>query len=103
MHTVPGWASASSRAAMLTPSPKMLSPSTITSPRLTPMRSSRRRSGGSGSLTARRALHRDGATEGVDDARKIGQYAVTGGADDPPLMRRDQRVDPTAERAERPM
>jgi len=55
MQTVPGWASASSRAAMLTPSPKMSSPSMITSPRLTPIRSSRRRSGGIGSLIEREA------------------------------------------------
>ena len=40
---------------MLTPSPKMSSPSTITSPRLTPMRNSKRRSGGIGSLMAREA------------------------------------------------
>src|SRR5216683_1843764 len=40
---------------MLMPSPKMSSPSTMTSPRLTPIRSSRRRSGAIGSLTARDA------------------------------------------------
>ncbi len=52
---------------------------------------------------ARRALHRDGATKRVDDARKIRQQAVAGGADDSPPMRRDQRVDGPAELAERPM
>ncbi len=52
---------------------------------------------------ARRALHLDGAAERIDDARKIRQQAVAGGADDPPPMRRDQRVDGAAELAERPM
>src|SRR4051812_23517848 len=55
MQTVPGCASASSRAATLTPSPNMSSPSTMTSPRLTPIRNSRRRSVGMGSLISREA------------------------------------------------
>src|SRR6516164_5351230 len=97
MQTVPGWASDSSRAAIFTPSPKISSPSTITSPRLTPIRSSRRRSGGSGSLIARGPLHFDGAVQRIDDARKIRQQAVTGRADDPSAVRSDQRVDGAAQ------
>src|SRR5437763_1016464 len=58
MQTVPGWAIASSRAAMLTPSPKILLPSTITSPRLTPIRNSSLRSGGIASMIAGRAAGR---------------------------------------------
>src|SRR6267378_4155471 len=103
MQTVPGWASASSRAAMLMPSPKMSSPSTMTSPRLTPIRSSRRRSGATGSLIARDALHLDGAAQRVDDAREIRQQTVAGRAHDPPAMRRNQWVDGAAKGAERLM
>src|SRR5260370_12071347 len=102
MQTVPGWASASSRAAMLTLSPKMSSPSTITSPRLTPMRNSSRRSGGIGSLTARRSLHFEGAIQRVDDAREIPQLAVPCRADDPSTLR-DERVDGAADVSDRPV
>jgi hypothetical protein len=42
MHTPPGSQRDSRRAAMLTPSPKMSSPSTIMSPMLTPMRKTMR-------------------------------------------------------------
>jgi len=42
-------------------------------------------------------LHLDGATQRVDDARKIRQHAVAGRADDPAAMRCDQRVDGRAE------
>ena len=52
---------------------------------------------------ARGALHLDSATQRVDDARKIRQQAVACRADDPPAMRRDQRVDGAAELAERLM
>jgi hypothetical protein len=45
--TPPGSASCCSLAAMLTPSPKRSPPSTITSPRLMPIRSSMRRPSGS--------------------------------------------------------
>ena len=51
----------------------------------------------------RRLLHRDGAAERVDDAGKIRQQAVSRGADDPPAMRRDQRIDGGAQLAQRPM
>jgi hypothetical protein len=46
MQIPPGSASASRRAAILTPSPKMSPSSTMTSPRLTPMRNLMRRSSG---------------------------------------------------------
>jgi len=49
------------------------------------------------------ALHLDGAIERVDDARKIRQQAVTGGADNSAVMRPDQRIDGAAQFAERPM
>ena len=52
---------------------------------------------------ARCSLHLDSAAQRVDDARKIRQQAVACGTDDPPAMRRDQRVDRTAEFAERLM
>src|SRR5258708_3805524 len=58
----------SRRAATLTPSPKRSSPSTITSPRLTPTRNTMRRSAGS--------AHR------VDHARELGEDAVAGGLED---------------------
>jgi hypothetical protein len=51
----------------------------------------------------RRSLHLDRAAERVDDTRKIRQQAVARSADDPPAMRRDQRVDGAAELAERSM
>ncbi len=41
---------------------------------------------------ARGTLHLDGAVQRIDDARKIRQQAVTGRADDPAAVRRDQRV-----------
>jgi phthalate 4,5-dioxygenase len=56
---------------MLTPSPELSSPSTITSPKLTPIRSSRRRKRDWAVDGARGAVHLDGAAHCVDDARKI--------------------------------
>jgi len=94
MHTVPGSASASSRAAMLTPSPKMSAPSTITSPRLTPIRSSRRRSGGMGSLMMRATCCASTAQLSASTTlQEIGQQAVACRTDNPPAVCRDQRVD----------
>jgi hypothetical protein len=48
-------------------------------------------------------LHLDGAVERVDDTRKIREHAVACRSDDPPVMRRDQRVDGPAELAKRLM
>ena len=52
---------------------------------------------------ARDALHLDRTAQRIDDARKIRQQAVARRADDPPAMRRDQRVNGAAQLAERPM
>jgi hypothetical protein len=51
----------------------------------------------------RRPLHLDGAAQRVDDTCKIRQQAVSGGADDSPPMRCDQRVDGAAQLPERSM
>ena len=73
----PGSASCSSRAAMLTPSPCRSVPSTITSPRLTPMRTSMRWSSGRPCVPLRHAaLDVDGAFDRVDDARELGEKPV---------------------------
>jgi hypothetical protein len=37
-------------------------------------------------------LHLDGASQRINNARKVGQQAVARGADDPPAMRRNQRI-----------
>jgi hypothetical protein len=50
MHSPPGSHSASRRAAMFTPSPKMSSPSMMMSPRLMPIRNTIRLSSGSSAL-----------------------------------------------------
>src|ERR1700674_750832 len=91
-QTPPGSASASRRAATLTPSPKMSSPSAMMSPRLMPMRNLICRSSvasGSRSIIPRctSAAHR------VDDARKFNQQAVAGGLDDAALVLLDLRID----------
>ena len=82
----------SSRAAMLTPSPKMSSPSMTMSPRLMPMRNS---NGGSAArLRSRhRALDRDGALDRVDDAAELDQRAIAHHLDDAAVARRDGRVE----------
>src|SRR6516164_7000722 len=103
MQTVPGWARACSRAAMLTPSPKISSGSTTTSPRLIPILNSRRRGRSWLINGARGTLHLDGAAQRVYHAGKVRQQAVTCGAHNPPAMPRDQRVDNCTEPTERPM
>ena len=52
---------------------------------------------------ARSSLHLDGAVQRIDDAGEIRQQAVARRADDPPVMRRNQRVDGAAELAQRLM
>ena len=89
----PGSAMPSSRAATLTPSPKMSSSSTMTSPRLTPMRNSMRRSCGTSALRSPSALDLGGAGDGVHDARELHQHAVAGELDDAPLVLGDLGVD----------
>ncbi len=89
---------------MLTPSPKMSSPSTMTSPRLTPDPQFETTFGRERVVDRSRGpLHLDGTVQRVYDTRKVRQEAVAGGADDPPAMRRDQRVDRAAQLAERSM
>jgi hypothetical protein len=91
-QTPPGSASASSRAATLTPSPKMSSPSTITSPRLMPMRSlicCASIASGSRSIIPRCTS----AAQRIDDAGEFCQQAVAGGLDDAAMMLGDLRVD----------
>ena len=78
----PGSASPSSRAATLTPSPKMSASSEMMSPRLIPIRNSMRRSAGFGRCALHFALDVDGATNRVDDAGELDQEAVAGGFDD---------------------
>src|SRR5271166_6530266 len=79
----PGSARASSRAATLTPSPKMSPSSLMMSPRLIPTRNSMRRSGATPELRpANLALDLDGAAHRIDDAGELGQQAVTRGLDD---------------------
>ena len=79
----PGSAMPSSRAATLTPSPKMSPSSTTMSPWLMPMRNSMRRSAATSALrSAISRLHRDGAAHRVDDAGELDQHPVAGGLDD---------------------
>ena len=72
-----------SRAATLTPSPKMSPPSTMMSPTLMPMRKSMRPLVGHVRRCARPSpLHLDGAAHRIDDAGELDQHAVAGGLDD---------------------
>ena len=90
----PARAMPSRRAATLTPSPKMSSPSTMTSPRLTPMRNSMRRSSRNiGVALAHVALDLGGAGDRIHDARELDQHAVAGELDDAPPMLGDLGVD----------
>ena len=90
----PGSARPSSRAATLTPSPKMSPSSTTMSPTLMPMRNSMRRSGGNAALLfGHRRLHLGRASERVDDAGELDQEAVAGRLDDAAAMAGDLRID----------
>ena len=93
MQMPPGSASASSRAATLTPSPKMSSPSAMTSPTLTPMRNLMRRSPvASGFAVDHPTLHLGGTAHRIDDARKLHEQAAAGGFDDAAAVLLDLRV-----------
>jgi hypothetical protein len=48
-------------------------------------------------------LHLNGAAQRVDHARKISQQAIARGADDPPILRKYQRVDRLAQTSKRLM
>src|SRR6516164_5555680 len=78
----PGSASASSRAAMLTPSPKMSPSSIMMSPTLMPMRNSMRCWRYGGVAGDHLPLHLDRTAHRVDDAGELGKEAVAGGFDD---------------------
>ncbi len=79
----PGSARPSSRAAILTPSPKMSPSSTMMSPRWMPMRNSMRLSGWHGGVPlGHRRLDLGRAAQRVDDAGELDQQAVAGGLDD---------------------
>src|SRR5215469_15350196 len=80
MQIPPGSASASRRAAMLTPSPKMSPSSMMMSLTLTPMRNSIRRHGGIAG--GHFALQLDGTAHGVNHTGEFNKEAVAGGFDD---------------------
>jgi hypothetical protein len=56
------------------------------------MRNSIWRSGGS-VLRLERGLNLDSALDGIHDAGKLGEYAVTGGVDEASVMLIDERID----------
>jgi hypothetical protein len=93
----PGAASPSNRAAMLTASPKMSSPSAIKSPTLTPMRNRWRPPrrdpdrGRPSRAGFARTAHR------VDHAGEFRQHTVAGGLDDPAVMLANLRIDELVE------
>jgi hypothetical protein len=90
----PGSARASSRAATLTPSPKMSCSSMIMSPRLMPMRNSMRRSPPMPPLrNADRALQFDRAAPPIDDTGEFDQHPVAGSLHDPAPVLGDLRLD----------
>src|SRR5689334_1686673 len=83
---------------MLAPSPKISSGSTITSPRLTPIRKRMRFSWGVSalqSITARWEL--DGTADGIHNAVKRDQHAVAGILYDAPAVLLELRIDHLAE------
>ncbi len=49
--------------------------------------------GPAGVFLGDRLLHRDGAFDGVDGTREIGDHAVAGGVEDAAVMDRDQMVE----------
>ncbi len=94
MHSPPGSQIDSSRAAMLTPSPKMSLPSMMMSPILMPMRKTMRLSSGTSVLSFdHAALNGDGAGHRVDHAGEFRQQPVAGGFDDAAAMGGDCAID----------
>src|SRR5215468_4294283 len=90
----PGSAKPSSRAATLTPSPKMSPSSTTMSPTLIPTRKAMRFSAGTSVL--RLAIARWISTaerNDVDHADELDEQSVAGGFDDAAVMIGDLRVD----------
>ena len=93
MQTPPGSAIPSSRAAMLTPSPKISLSSMMMSPTWMPMRNSIRISAARphSALPCRAGLQR--RSDRIDDARELDQHAVAGRLDDAAAMRGDGGID----------
>src|SRR5580692_2738386 len=89
----PPLTSPSSRAATFTPSPKMSSSLTMTSPTLTPIRKRIRRPSGAFIRTLKRRLDLDRAADRVKNAGEFGEYTVAGSVRDPASMLRDQVID----------
>src|SRR5215471_392659 len=93
----PGSASVSRRAATLTPSPKMSPSSTITSPRLMPIRRRMRRGSGTCALrSSRPCCTTDSATHRIDDRSKLYQDTIASRFDDAALVLSNQGIDKLA-------
>jgi hypothetical protein len=83
----PGTAMLSSRAAILTPSPKISLSSMMTSPRWMPMRNSIRLAWGYlRVLVGHAALNVDGASRCINGTGKFDQHTVASGLDDATAM-----------------
>src|ERR1035438_4838420 len=89
MQMPPGSAMPSSRAATLTPSPKMSSPSIMISPILIPIRVLHLRADCARCLLRHFPLNCNCARHGIDGACELDQHAVAGRLDDPALVRGD--------------
>src|SRR5260370_1465369 len=89
-QTPPGSNSFSMRAATLTPSPKMSSPSIMMSPILMPIR--KRISREAPSFLSD-ILACDGAGHRIDGAGELDQHSIASGLDDPALIRGDGWID----------
>src|SRR5215469_6831002 len=99
MQMPPGSAMLSSRAATLTPSPRMSLPSIRMSPRLIPILNNIRRSEGTPSL--RSAIAACTAFDCIDHREKLQQHPVSVGLDDATAMLGQQRIGDGAVFAER--
>ena len=94
MQTPPGSAIPSSRAAMLTPSPKISSSSKMISPTWMPMRNSILKVSRHVDIPRRhRALYFDRAAGRIDGAGELDQHAVAGRLDDAAVMRGNTGID----------
>ena len=104
MQTVPGSARASNRAAMLTPSPKII---VTVDDHVTEINADPELEAALARHRlvdlARRTLDFDRAPDRVNHAGEIRQHTVPCGADDPPAMGSNQRVESTAKLAQRAM
>ena len=93
MQMPPGSAMPSRRAARLTPSPRISSPSIRMSPRWMPTRQSIRRSlGNPGISLGHQLLERNRTLHGAHHRGELDQHAVAGRLDDPPAMFGNERI-----------